>query len=278
MVVRFTPFAVAGTLFVGVASFVWATEPMKPSILLAADSDKMLGLKASAALAADPELAGLNLTIDVLNRVAVVGGEVPDESVVPKIRAILRKVPGLLEVKVSGWVPAQSDPLAQMVGEKLRGESKPSVSLKPTPSNLPSLVVQPRLDQMPQRPLLPPLLALPRPNFADVAPEPQRPRDDHRTPGTVIVQRFSPSTHSQWLLEPIAPGTTSPSMKPTLETSAEELRANDERFTGLTIEFRNRVVVIGGQARSHEDVWEFATQLRKVPGIEKVIIGNVAAK
>ena len=240
----------------------------------------MLGLKASAALASDPELAGLNLTIDVLNRVAVVGGEVPDESVVPKVRAILRKVPGLVDVKVSGWVPAQSDPLSDLVGEKLRGESKPQVAMKPAPSNLPLLVVQPRADQVPQRPLIPPLLVLPQSNCVEIVaqPKPQPPKDDQRIPGTVTVQRFSPATQSQWLMEPIAPSLPMVSSKTSLETSVAELRTSAERFAGLTIEFRSRVVVIGGQARVHEDVWDFASQLRKVPGVEKVIIGSVDAK
>ena len=120
MASRVAPMAAVLTVLTSMTA--WADPPAvpPPSPAQAADADAILAVKVTGALAADPALAGLSLTVDVMNRVAVVGGPVPDADTLPKIRAALATVPGLAMVKVSGWVAAPADPLAHRVGELLR--------------------------------------------------------------------------------------------------------------------------------------------------------------
>ena len=56
------------------------------------------------------------------------------------------------------------------------------------------------------------------------------------------------------------------------------VRDADPRFAGLTIDVVNRMIIIGGTAKRSSDPWDLAQRLRDVPGITRVVIGQIEMK
>lgn len=119
----------------------------EPSPLASPTSDVMLGLKVTAAIQAHAALKDLPLTVDVVRGVAVIGGEVPDDDSVAVIRAVAVKVPGLIDAKVTCWVPGGNDPFFDRVREKLDGKPSPKVEPPALPPALPRAVLAPVVDR-----------------------------------------------------------------------------------------------------------------------------------
>lgn len=232
------------------------------------ESDVVLAAKVSRAIAANPDLAGLNLTVDVVNRAAEIGGPVPDAAAVPKIEAAAKTVPGVLSVRVTGWIAAPTDPLAEAVRKELAGPPAPA----PAKPGLPSLVLVPRPEPAPTTPPT----ALPRPAALD---EPN---------GAVTAQRIPAPVVSGFLLAPVASngsdlvtpvGTVAtPTLPPqgvpvgTLTSGStmagiDAARTADPRFARLTVELRGGTAVVSGPG-----AWDFAAAVRKVPGVERVVV------
>jgi hypothetical protein len=251
-----------------------AAPPAPPAA--AADPDAALEVKAKAALAAEPGLAGLALMVSVVDRIAVVGGPVPDAGVAARVEAAVRKVPGLTDVRVSCWVPVADDgQLRKLVGEKLRAE--------PAEPVVPPLAIVPRPSPEPVPPTLPLTLA-------------PRPTEEPQPTGTVTVQRIAaPQGLAGLLLDPVAAGGVLPMPAPATAYPAIPAAAvpvvpavgpgsvpavlaalrKDPRFAGLTVELKAGVAVIGGRAAHADDAWEFAAAVRKLPGVERVVLGDV---
>ncbi len=214
-----------------------ATGPLAAADPFAApDSDAVLTVKVRGAIAADKELAGLNLLVSVADRVAVVGGGVPDQALADRVEKAGRSVKGLKEVKVECWVASVEDPLTKLVGDRLK---EPSVPAKPRPP-----------------------LAL------SLAPP------DHRPTGTVTAQR-PPVAPTGFLLDPRL---VSELPYPTIAPPAVPTTPVDPRFAALTVERRGGTAIIGGRAKSHADAWDFANLVRKRPGVERVIVGDVLTR
>ena len=153
------------------------------------DADPMLAIQCRQKLAADPRFSGVALTVDVVNRVAIVGGPVPSAEVGPQVEVLLKNVPGLETVKLSCWVTAARDPLLDRIREKLRDD---------TPAPPPPLRDPLKRDANG----LPPLLLMP--HTPPVAPRDPIVLPPAATPPPVAtVTRYAAST--QWLGEPIAP-------------------------------------------------------------------------
>ncbi len=117
------------------------------SPLASPTSDVMLGLKVTAAIQAHAALKDLTLTIDVVRGVAVIGGEVPDDDSIAVIRAVAVKVPGLIDAKVTCWVPGGNDPFFDRVREKLDGKPSPKVEPPALPPAPPRVVLAPVVDR-----------------------------------------------------------------------------------------------------------------------------------
>ncbi len=239
---------------------------LTPALVSAAPpSDPTLELRARSALAADRSLAGLTLFVSVVDRIAVVGGAVPDAAAAARVEAALKAVPGLDEVRVACWVPGVADdPLRQLVADRLRDTDRPPLALTPRAGPEP-----------------PPVVAL-----APPAPDPPRPAD------TVTVQRIAAPALADLLLAPVAangvlpapaPARAYPTIPPpavpttptaTVPTVLAALR-RDPRFGGLTVEFRPGAAVITGRAAHSADAWAFADAVRKRPGVGRVVVGDV---
>jgi len=63
-----------------------------------------------------------------------------------------------------------------------------------------------------------------------------------------------------------------------LAEAIADLRRRDARFAELQVEIRGAVAIIRGKAASDAVPWEFAAQVRKQPGVERVILGQVDVK
>lgn len=227
----------------------------------AADSDPTLERRVRSALAADRELAGLVMMVSVVDRIAVVGGPVPDAAAAARVESAVRAVPGLADVRVECWVPAAgAEPLRKLVADRLRDE-RPPLALDPRPAPSPA----------------PPLLAL--------AP---RPPEEPRPAGTVTVQRIAaPAGLAGLLLDPVTAGGVLPMPTPTIPAQAVPVAGpasvpavpaalrRDPRFAGLTVEWRSGVAVIAGRAARHADAWAFADAVRRLPGVGRVVVGDV---
>ena len=264
-------------LFLPIAFTFARTASADPPVV---ESDVVLAAKVSAAIAANPDLAGLNLTVDVVNRAAEIGGPVPDAAAVPKIEAAARTVPGVLSVRVTGWVTGAEDPLTAAVRKELAGPPAPATA-KPA---LPTLVLVPRPDPATTTPPS----ALPRPAAAEPAD------------GSVTAQRIPAAVANGFLLAPVGPNGVDPSAAPapygaivyptippqgvpvgTLTSGGtavaiDAARTADPRFARLGVELRGGTAVISGLSVRLADAWDFAAAVRKVPGVERVVVGSVS--
>ncbi len=232
-------------------------------------SDDRLALKVQAALLEDPKLKAhdLNLLVNVVDGFAVIGGAVPSEDLLPRIRSVALGVENIRGVKVSGWIAgtdARDDPFARKVAEQLDGS-------KPVPQEL--LV-----------PLPPPVSTTLPPLAIPIQTQPPPPPRKEPVAGNTVVRRPVPGG---LFLDPVvsssrpsAPGaaplpyTTIP--PPGVPTNPES--REDPRFAGLTAKVSGSTATIHGRARTLSDAWDYADAVRKWPGIDTVVVGAVKVK
>ena len=210
--------------------------------------DVALEQRLARALAADPRLG--RLTVSVLDRVAVVGGPVPDPAARQAADAIVRSVDGLAAARLNVWVPLAADPFVERVKSRLEPAPPPVVrAVSPPPSDLPPLA-------LPTWPALPP----PRPT----APDP------------VVVERQA--DRRGWLSPPMVGGggTIPPADVPVMPPARfARLTAADPRFRRLTVRVDAAgTAVIGGDGDPAAG-WELAAVLRHQPGVTRVIVGDI---
>ena len=257
-----------GLIALSFGQSVSAGEPTRRPFL-EADSDPVLAMNAKAALADDPLLAKLNLMVSVVDRVAVVGGPVPSQAHIKRIESILRDLDGLSARRVACWVAATKyDPLADRLAQELRPK-EPSLE-----------------NRTPPRPLT---LSLPNPHEI---------RPDRRPSGNVTVNRVEPERSvSDFLLnptltdlpeissraKPVSPRTipatnvpTQPREPSTLAQRITAIQQGDNRFARFQVTLKPDYLLITGSAEQASDSWVFAKALRQLPGIERIVVGNVS--
>lgn len=250
-------------------------------------SDMVLGRAVHTAIDADAQLRGVNLIVSVVNRVAVIGGPVPTDEVGKRAEAVVRGVPGIEDVKNRCFVQQRPDPLLRAVAERVNPGAR-----RPGPTELPGIVPSPRtfVFTPPTAEALPPadnnvLAAVP------VSPAPT-------TETAVVVRKPAPFTNGLDLLlgPPVAPASATTTVHPTppppiatppptwltgaspanrppdIIAAAAGVRQSNPRFAGLTVEVRSGIVVVVGKAAHPADAWDFADQLRKLPGVTRVAV------
>lgn len=205
----------------------------------AADSDNDITLKLKAAIAAVPELQSSNLMVSVQDGVAVIGGAVPSAGAIDDLKRIAARVPGVQLARVNCWSSEpEEDAVQAAVRSKLNGEAVP-----PTVARGPSL------------PLVAPVLAG-RSAYSPVPPPaPPAPAGPPQFP-TIPAPRV-----------PVTPGQD-------VAAAVEAVRQADGRFAALTLSVQAGTVLIGGSSESGVEAWEFAAAVRRVPGVDKVIVGR----
>ncbi len=221
------------------AFLVWAGRAGadQPSL-----NDIRLTLRARQALYQDKALAQLNLGISVRSGVAVVWGRVPSAAVGKRAEALVRKVPGVLEVRSELQVTAPDDPMTDFLNRVLSSGQGPTVeslvheSCRPTgclTSHWPD--ADPGVRPPPVVALMPPILVAPPPgNATPPAPE----------PGQLVL-------------------------------AVEHLRQGDARFEAMRAEIQAGVVRLRGTVRRWEDLTDFSKAISTLPGVRGVLVSDV---
>ncbi|QEL17210.1 BON domain-containing protein [Limnoglobus roseus] len=248
----------------------------EPPTRVTTDAD--LTQRVQTVLNADAVLKSRSLIVSVVDGVAVVGGPVASQDEAARIRQLLRVVPGLSDAKVSAWVPAVEDPLKQKIAERLKAREMPVASVAPVnrvaqndPRPNGRVVVQ---RYTPVAPELPPIPLLLQPTTTALALLPAR-TDSAYSP---IPAPPPPAPEGP----PQYPTIPSPAVpvtpKQDVATAVEVVRSGQTRFGDLTARVQYGIVTIDGAVAEAEDAWEFATQVRKVPGVDRVVLGQISVR
>ena len=254
--------SLAITALAGMAAFsaAPAAEPVRsaPSV-----SDVVLARSALSALDADPVLRDANLLVSIVDRVAVVGGPVRSPDHGKRAEAIVRRVPGVVDVKNRCFVQDVPDALLQAISA-----NKPATK----PANLPGVVASPRTGQVEEftPPLAEPVVAKVEPAGKPVvALRPMNPGDGVLLPPVEAVPK--PTANP-------APAVLTSGRTAEALTTAEDLRKADARYAGLSVAFSNGTFVISGKAARAADAWDLAQEVRRIPGVPRVAVGSVDVK
>jgi len=278
-------------------------------------SDDVLQLRVQSALDNDAELKPYRLTllVNVVDRLAVIGGPVPNASLAPRLEQVAKGVPGITGVRVKVWVPASlvpDDPLSRKVAELMK--PPPPAPIVPTPAPPPPTPVPAAPFRTPAPVpvlVLPPAVVRPEPVPKVVTapdPHPVGSAVSNKGPVGLLLDPVAP-TGTGFRPTPLAPGaaplpysTIPPPNVPPLPPQAEAelkplapdyspvdrppatparagndldaLRA-DARFAGLKVEIRDGLAVVSGRAAGgSERSWALAQAVRKLPGVERVMV------
>jgi hypothetical protein len=214
----------------------------------AARRDLRHTLAARRALLRDPALATLNLGVKVHDRVAVLWGPVPSAEVRQRALEVLRAVPDLLAVRDESHldVPDEAPPeflpeFAPALPGLWRGDSWRG--------------------QLTRRPDEPAPVAVPE----NVRFRPAPPEGDEANPAAeaVLPSVLVPATSA------VPPGAAG------LREALDRLVASEQRFHRLRAEPRGAEVHVSGTAAHGEDLQAFARRAARLPGVERVIVGDV---
>jgi hypothetical protein len=245
-------------------------------------SDVALARSALDLVDSDPQLRDANLVVSVVDRVAVIGGPVPDVELGRRAESLVRQVPGIAAVKNRCFVQVGPGSLIRAMAEPL-----PPYPHRPFLTDLPGVlpgtgwarsdegalgagdetfavappgeraVVVRRPSNQADNVLLGPLGA--RPGGDDRLPRPFAP-----VPPAVLAsipQAAAPVLATQRSRDPRA--------------AAELIRRADPRFAEVRLDFPGKTIVISGSIRRSSDAWDLAEMLRDVPGVDRVAIGTV---
>lgn len=262
--------------------------PVAPPAAVAkpvAISDVALARTVLAAIDADPVLKDVNLIVSVVDRGAVIGGPVTTDDVKRRAEAVVRRVPGVESVKNVCFVQADPDPLLRAVAERMKPGARPTaVAALPgvsVPPAAPDGFIQPVPPQPPsdllasagapgtvvaQLPTVPPVGVL----GAPVAPA---------GPGAVAqVQPLPPvASPAPAPALPTSPGALTGSAAPArpadVRAAVVAARKADTRFARLLVELKpDGGLFVTGWSATATDAWDFAAELRKVPGVVRVAV------
>jgi len=265
---------------------VLAFATLTPAVIAQApherSADDRLAVRVQTALANDPKLKphDLNLLINVVDGFAVIGGAVPNEDLIPRIRSVALAVENIRGVKVSGWIAGpdkRDDPYARKIAEQME-ERKP----------VPKALLEPLPPPVPYA--LPPL-AIPAQSQPSVPPVAPQPRE--APSGTTVVRR-SPAPGGLFLdpvvsasaRKPLAPGaaplpypTIPPPGVPTQPVGVREVeRPKEPRFAELVVKLSGSTATITGRAAKLADAWDYADIVGSWPGVDTVVVGAVKLK
>jgi len=252
-----------------VSLMAFSAPAADPASAPPAISDVVLARSALAALDADAPLHDVNLIVSVVNRVAVVGGPVASGDQSRRAETIVRRVPGIVDVKNHCYVPDAPDPLLRAMSERA-----PSSARRVQATELPGVVASPKSGLVEAQ--------KPAPGNELAAVEPAE--------RSVVARRMT-SPGASVLLPPVGlpglkpPVDPSPAVGPApvvltsrpadALTQADAIRKSDARFSGLTVSITNGTLVIAGRAARASDAWDLAHELKKIPVISRVALGVI---
>ncbi|MFO0938910.1 MAG: BON domain-containing protein, partial [Gemmataceae bacterium] len=163
--------------------------------------DAKLALKVKSAIAADPEIGGINVFVSVLDGVVAVQGPVESAAVKEKLQKLVSTVPGVATVKVDCFVLAAEDTLKKEVAKRLApvpsGETASAAAAAAATTPEPKISVPQGTGSLPSIAVGPPTLTANVPTTSDDLP----PLNGSKS--TVTVQRPSDSIEP---MRPLLPG------------------------------------------------------------------------
>lgn len=267
--------AVAGGL--GLAAVPALAEP--PDAVSPGTPDMLLARSVLSRLDADPQLKDINLVVSIVDRVAVIGGSVPTAEQASRAEALIRRVPGIAEVKNRCFVQAGPNPLLRAIAGRI-GPPPP-----PLATELPGVV--PGARPWPAAPTAGPtegaLAMTDPPGQSVVARKPALPSGEiigillpPVAVGPVTVAPPGPAPIVPPAVLTAVPPAPAPGAIPArAPDTVEAIRKTEARYAGLTTELRGGTLVIAGTAPRAADAWDFAQALRRLPGIARVVVGAV---
>jgi len=242
----------------------------------AVPADVLLARSVLSAIDDDPLLKNVSIIVSVVDRSAVIGGPVPSEEVKKRAEVVVRSVRGIESVKNTCFVQADSDAILHALAERLKLDAKvadstalPGVALAPTAPDgfLPPLAALPPSD----------LLTAAKPTNTVVAQKPALPVG----PAVAILGAPVAPAHTGAANAPtvpaVAPGSLTGSVAPAkpvdMRAAVAAIRQTDTRFARLLVEQKpdGGLFVTGWSAKT-TDAWDFATELRKLPGVTRVAV------
>jgi hypothetical protein len=244
-----------------VAPLAFSIEPPPAA---ARPGDAELTRRVQQALAADPTLKQRSLVVSVVDGVAVVGGPVASAEESTRVDRLVRAVPDLADAKLSTWVPTIEDPVKKRIAEQLRGDAvrPPAGESRPVAR----VTVQRYEPPVPRVPLL----ADPLPAAAKVEPN----RSDAAYSPLPAPLPAAPDGPPQYPTIPSPAVPVAPAQD--VDAALAALRKEDARFADLTIQHRAGTVTVGGSA-DPDAAWDFIARVRKIPGVDKVLLGRMDA-
>ena len=224
-----------------------------PREVVTTDFDLMCRVK--SAIAADPLLKNINLMVSVIDGGAVVGGAVASDAMSARVSQLLHTVPGITDVKVSCWVPTVEDPLRKMVAARLKAVT--AASEIPDPRIGATTVTLRHMPTMTY--LLEPAAMQPAASAYSPVPPPAPPAPAGPPEFPTIP---SPSV-------PVIPNQD-------VAAAVEAVQSSVLRYSTLKVVVKAGSVTISGTASDAADAWDLALELRKVPGVDRVIVGPLS--
>ncbi len=235
-------------------------------------SDSSLTMRVRSLLGADPSLQSADLMVSVVDGGIVVGGAVAVDADRARVQALCERIAGATSVKVSCWVRPTIDPLHALVRQR---------AATAAPSSLPMpLENQPRANELAQlydrRPSgsrMSLRYEEPMPNLPSLwEPASLRPSGYSPVPGPAPAKPTGPAQYPT-----IAPPSLPTMPAQDVAAAAEELRRS-YGFESVGVAHRAGVLTVSGQVPSMIDFWQFAQDLRRIPGVEQVIVGRVSRR
>jgi hypothetical protein len=273
---RFRPTPAA--LFVGLV-LVTSAHSADPSSL--ALSDVALARKALAAVDADPQLREANLVVSVVDRVAVLGGPVPNADASRRAESLVGQIPGIAAVKNRCFVQVEPGSLLRAIAEPL-----PPFPRRPFLTDLPGVLpgagwnridddeggfamVEPGANAV--------VVRRPSNPAENILMAPVGPRAGLES---IMGSRpFPPVPRANLTSVPPVPAPVVVPVKPRdARSAAEAIREADPRFAGLRVELVNGTMLVTGTARRSPDAWDLAEALREIPGVARVALGRIDVK
>ncbi len=261
----------------GTTGAVFAGDPLPPVAPVAkpvAISDVTLARAVLAAIDADPALKNVNLVVSVVDRGAVIGGPVATDDIKKHAEAVVRAVPGVESVKNACFVQPDPDPLLRAAVERMKPGAKPAGV-----AALPGVALPPTAPEG----FLPPVPPQPPSDLVVTAPKPVEALRPALPLGPAVnilgapVAPAAPGSAPKASPVPPAPAALTGSTvteKPTdVPTAVAAIRKSDPRFAKLTAEQKpDGGLLVSGWSAKPADAWDFAAELRKVPGVARVAV------
>lgn len=209
-------------------------------------ADCQLLIRARQALQQDGELGALNLGVTVRGRVVTLWGGIPSQALARRAEERLRQVAGIAQVRNEFRL-------------ETAGESKKNLFAQPS--------VQPSLGG----PLAPGSLT----SHAPLRPQELRSGaafEPNETTAREAVPVMPPLVIT--FRPPPMPEAPPPERKGPLVQTLDSLRLSESRFHPIRVEVRAGVVYLSGVGAGAEDVMDFARLAARVPGVERVRLGD----